>query len=60
MRQISDALSYVENHYAEAMKVKDLSVACGMSETYFRRVFEMKDVTMQPVIWKARCTRRWT
>lgn len=40
MRQISDALSYVENHYAEAMKVKDLSVACGMSETYFRRIFE--------------------
>lgn len=40
MRQISDALSYVENYYAEAMKVKDLSVACGMSETYFRRIFE--------------------
>lgn len=37
--QIGNALRYVERHYAETIKVKDMAAACGLSEPHFRRLF---------------------
>jgi AraC-like DNA-binding protein len=44
---ISNALRYVEEHYAESMRISDLAGACGLSETHFRRLFD-DAVSMQP------------
>ena len=40
MRQIADALTFVNDHYQEEVKVCTLAQVCGMSETSFRKVFE--------------------
>lgn len=48
MEQIAKALAYVEEHYMENIKVEDLSKACNMSETHFRRTFE-EYINMTPV-----------
>lgn len=40
MRQITAALTFVNDHYQEEIKVGALAEICGMSETYFRKVFE--------------------
>lgn len=47
MEQIATAVEYVENHYQEQIKVQDISKACNMSETHFRRIFE-EYVNMAP------------
>ena len=46
--QIAEGLHYVEKHYMEGLRIKDLSLACHMSETHFRRVFE-ECIHMTPV-----------
>lgn len=40
MGHIATAVNFVENHYHEAIKISDISKACNMSETHFRRTFE--------------------
>lgn len=40
MEQIASALEYIEMHYMEPIKIQDVSKACNMSETHFRRTFE--------------------
>lgn len=47
-RQIRSALVYVEKNYAKDLQVKDLSDACHMSETHFRRLFG-QSMNMSPV-----------
>lgn len=37
--QITAALHYIEGHYTEEFKVKNLADVCHMSETHFRRIF---------------------
>lgn len=37
--QITAALHYIEEHYAEDFKIKELAEVCHMSETHFRRIF---------------------
>ncbi len=37
---ISAALAFIELHYDQNIKVSELSDACSMSETHFRRLFE--------------------
>ena len=37
---IRPALEYIDNNFAENIKVSDLSGCCSMSETNFRRVFD--------------------
>lgn len=46
--QIKDAISYMENHFMEDIKVSDLAEICHMSETHFRRLF-VKNMNMSPV-----------
>lgn len=46
--QISDALDYVRHNYGEEIKISQLAVACNMSESHFRRVFE-ESMNMKPV-----------
>lgn len=36
---IGSALGYVEEHYAEPIRIQVLAEACGLSETHFRRLF---------------------
>ncbi len=48
MKHISLSLSYVEEHYMDAIKVEDLAKVCNMSETHFRRVFE-EYINMKPM-----------
>jgi AraC-like DNA-binding protein len=33
------AIEYVNQHYAEEIKISDLSDACGLSEAHFRKIF---------------------
>lgn len=40
MGHIATAVNYIENHYQESIKILDISKACNMSETHFRRTFE--------------------
>lgn len=47
MEQIAIAVEYVEKHYMESIKVQDVSKACNMSETHFRRTFE-EHINMAP------------
>jgi len=37
--EIRVAIQYIQNHYAEKIKVKDLSALCHLSENHFRRLF---------------------
>ena len=37
--QISPALDYLQEHYAEPIRVRTLAAVCGISETHFRRLF---------------------
>lgn len=37
---ISVATDYIEEHYAENLKVADIAKECGLSESHFRRTFE--------------------
>ena len=46
--QIREALTYMENHYMEDLKVSDLAEICHISETHFRRQF-LKNMNMSPV-----------
>jgi len=36
---IENALDFIESHYAEDLKVSSIATACGLSESYFRRIF---------------------
>lgn len=36
---ISDALSYIGEHYMEAIRIEKLAELCHISETHFRRIF---------------------
>lgn len=36
---VQPAISYMESHYSEELKIKKLADVCGMSESHFRRVF---------------------
>lgn len=45
---ITGALDYVSEHYREEIRVSSLAVACNMSESHFRRVFEER-MNMKPV-----------
>lgn len=36
---ISAAVTYVEQHYKEDMKISDMAQACSISESYFRKLF---------------------
>lgn len=47
MGHIATAVNYVEAHYHEAIKISDISRACNMSETHFRRTFE-EYINMSP------------
>jgi transcriptional regulator GlxA family with amidase domain len=40
--QIEPALTYVQEHYAESIKIQELAEQCSLSETHFRRIFEKK------------------
>ena len=40
MGHIATAVNFVENHYQEPIRISDISKACNMSETHFRRTFE--------------------
>ena len=46
--QITAALEYVSEHYAEPVQVCELAEACSMSETHFRRLFK-KNMNMSPM-----------
>lgn len=46
--RISLALDYVEQHYAEPVRICQLADACHISETHFRALFE-KAVNMKPL-----------
>ncbi len=37
---IRDVIAYVDEHYAEEIRVSDMADACGLSESHFRRTFE--------------------
>lgn len=48
LMQISSALDYMSEHYAQPLKAKDLADVCSMSETHFRRLFD-EYVNMSPM-----------
>lgn len=37
--KIRGALEYIEAHYAEEIKIRDLARVCYVSESYFRKIF---------------------
>lgn len=39
-QKLRPALEYIENHACETFPIEDLANLCGMSETYFRRLFQ--------------------
>lgn len=39
INKIQDALEYIENHYAEEIKIASLAACCHVSESYFRKIF---------------------
>jgi len=39
-KSIEKALSYVDDHYAEDVRISDMADACALSESHFRRTFE--------------------
>ncbi|MGB4660320.1 MAG: AraC family transcriptional regulator [Mobilitalea sp.] len=46
--QITKALEYVSDHFYEPLRIEDLAGVCHMSETHFRRVFDIS-MNMTPV-----------
>lgn len=46
--QVEAALRYVEKHYGEQIRARDLAAACGLSETHFRRLF-LKNMNLPPM-----------
>lgn len=42
------AITYVDEHYMDEIKVADMANMCGLSESHFRRVFE-ESMGMKPV-----------
>ncbi len=48
MDAISAALSYVEEHFSEPIKVAELAECCAMSEAHFRKLF-VEHMNMRPV-----------
>ena len=46
--QIQNALKYVEQHYAETIRIEQLARECNISETHFRRLFS-EYIDMTPV-----------
>ncbi len=45
---LQDALSFVDQHYMEPLRVEDIANASGLSESHFRRVFE-ESMHMKPL-----------
>lgn len=45
---LSSAMHYLEEHYAEDIRIGELAEICGFSETHFRRLF-VQAVNMSPV-----------
>ena len=45
---ITPAISYVNDHFHELLYISDLAKACNMSESHFRKVFEM-NMNMKPL-----------
>lgn len=45
---ITPAMEYVEEHYAENVKIIDMANACNISESHFRRVF-LEIMNMRPL-----------
>ena len=45
---IFPSIDYIKKNYGSAVRVKDLARSCGMSESYFRKVFE-KYMNMKPM-----------
>ena len=45
---IFPAIVYIKNNYSSPIKIKDLAKTCGMSESYFRKIFE-KYMNMRPL-----------
>jgi len=39
IRQISNALDYIDKHYMEQVHLDEMAAACSFSETHFRRLF---------------------
>jgi len=48
VRYIDQALNYVDEHFAEEIKIRDLAEACSLSESHFRRIFE-QIMSMKPM-----------
>jgi len=46
--QVQNALSYIEKHYAEPIRIETLARECHISETHFRRLFS-EYIDMTPV-----------
>lgn len=44
---IAGALDYVDEHYGEKLKIRNMADACSMSESHFRRIFE-EGMNMKP------------
>ena len=45
---VRNAISFVEQHYAEEIGVMDMAAECGLSESHLRRVFQ-ENMNMKPV-----------
>ncbi len=48
MAQILPALRFMEEHYAQPLRAKELAGCCGLSEPHFRRVFQ-DEINMAPM-----------
>lgn len=47
MNYVREVINYMEDHYTEEIKAKDLARSCGLSETHMRRIFS-EYVNMPP------------
>ncbi len=47
-KYLEEAISYIDQHYMEELKVEDLAARCGLSESHFRRIFE-ESMNMKPI-----------
>lgn len=45
---IKSALDYIQVHYMESLRVEDIAMASGLSESHFRRIFE-EAMNMKPL-----------
>lgn len=39
-RYVEQAAQYIDVHYAENIRIKELAKSCGLSESHFRRIFD--------------------